>query len=156
MGFESWHAQDDGEPIYSTQGHKRTVYLLDDRGNLWTEDDYIGYGDFAGKNFHQLIAEMNIDEIPPPPCESAEQEQVDEHLRIHGIEIMHSGQPYKSPNLVHEIEGWEWTSAAPAQHEGQGCWEDTDDYVDAAEVESTNDSDYADPDAAENELRFEF
>ncbi len=128
MGFESWHAQDDGEPIYVEQERRRTVYLLDDKGNVWQEDTYEGYGEFGGKDFHQLIAEMNVDEFPPPPSESSEQFEIDESLRLHGIDIMWGGLPYKSPNLVHKLDGWEWRPAAPQQHADQGFWADADDY----------------------------
>lgn len=36
-----------------------TVYLKDDKGNVWKESQYDGYGNFGGKDIYELIAEMN-------------------------------------------------------------------------------------------------
>ncbi len=61
MGFFSWMTQDtnksianhySGEPVF-------TVYLMDDKGNTWQEDNYEGYGEFGGKDYYELLDEMN-------------------------------------------------------------------------------------------------
>tara|TARA_R110002051_G_C8368524_1_gene443121 strand:- start:38 stop:289 length:252 start_codon:yes stop_codon:yes gene_type:complete len=33
--------------------------MKDDGGNTWREDSYEGYGDFGGKDYYELLAEMN-------------------------------------------------------------------------------------------------
>jgi hypothetical protein len=33
--------------------------MTDDKGNRWIEDDYDGYGIFGGKDYYELLAEMN-------------------------------------------------------------------------------------------------
>lgn len=58
-GMFSWHAGDTDEPIYSDEGHQKTVHMLDDKGNKYTEDNYEGYGVFGGKDFYILLGEMN-------------------------------------------------------------------------------------------------
>ena len=35
-----------------------TVYMIDDLGNKWREDNYDGYGDFGGKSYIDLAEEM--------------------------------------------------------------------------------------------------
>lgn len=36
-----------------------TVTMIDDKGNKWTEENYEGYGVFGGKDYYELLAEMN-------------------------------------------------------------------------------------------------
>lgn len=57
MGQFSWFCQDTGERI--VVGETKTVYMTDNRGNSWKEDCYEGYGVFGGKDFYELLAEMN-------------------------------------------------------------------------------------------------
>ena len=61
MGFFSWKTQDTNKSIPSTFSDKkpRPVYLCDNRGNHWYEANYKGYGRFGGKDFYELLAEMN-------------------------------------------------------------------------------------------------
>lgn len=61
MGFFSWIAQDSGISIANVHsGQDRPpVYMMDDNGNVWEENDYQGYGVFGGKDFFELLAEMN-------------------------------------------------------------------------------------------------
>ena len=33
--------------------------MYDDKGNVWKEDNYEGYGEFGGKDYYELVAEMN-------------------------------------------------------------------------------------------------
>jgi hypothetical protein len=35
------------------------VHMFDDKGNNWSEDQYEGYGDFGGKDYYELLSEMN-------------------------------------------------------------------------------------------------
>ena len=58
-GQFSWLTGDTDQPIYSTEGHQQPVWMLDDKGNQWEESNYEGYGVFGGKDFYELLAEMN-------------------------------------------------------------------------------------------------
>jgi len=33
--------------------------MRDNKGNVWVEEDYEGYGRFGGKDYYELLAEMN-------------------------------------------------------------------------------------------------
>lgn len=57
MGQFSWFTQDTHHRIVNNE--ERTVYLADDKGNKWQENFYDGYGVFGGKDFYELLAEMN-------------------------------------------------------------------------------------------------
>lgn len=57
MGCFSWITQDTKRSISIINPF--TVHMLDDKGNIYTEHDYCGYGLFQGKDFYQLLAEMN-------------------------------------------------------------------------------------------------
>ena len=62
MGFFSWMAQDTGDSIsnsYSIRGALPSVTMSDNKGNKWTETDYEGYGVFGGKDYYELLDEMN-------------------------------------------------------------------------------------------------
>jgi len=52
MGFFSWYTQDTGESIANNYSSRPTftVFMVDDKGNKWREDDYEGYGVFGGKD----------------------------------------------------------------------------------------------------------
>jgi hypothetical protein len=61
MGFFSWNTQDTNRSIsnsYSGEG-TFTVTMMDDKGNRWVEENYEGYGEFGGKDYYELLAEMN-------------------------------------------------------------------------------------------------
>ena len=61
MGFFSFLTSDTHESVsnkYSDRGPLE-VYLHDDKGNVWHEPDYDGYGVFGGKDYYELMAEMN-------------------------------------------------------------------------------------------------
>lgn len=58
----------DGTPIYSDHENEGTIYMLDDKGNRWEENSYEGYGVFGGKDYFDLVAEMNgVSEVPGLP-----------------------------------------------------------------------------------------
>ena len=104
MGFFSWKTQDTNESIcnvYSTRT-PFTVFMKDNQGNVWIEPEYQGYGEFGGKEYYELLAEMN-------------------GLRhdSQGIELAYSGKPYLSPNLFAN-PGSEWTNTPPLSCPNQG------------------------------------
>jgi len=61
MGFFSWITQDTNTSIANHHSSQpcATVYMTDDNGNIWEENDYEGYGVFGGKDYYELLAEMN-------------------------------------------------------------------------------------------------
>jgi len=59
MGQFSWFTQDTDKQIGSERSNTITVYMYDDKGNKWKEGMYEGYGVFGGKDFYDLLAEMN-------------------------------------------------------------------------------------------------
>ena len=61
MGFFSWNTNDTDKSICNRYSGRDTftVFLKDDKGNVWREDNYEGYGLFGGKDYHELVAEMN-------------------------------------------------------------------------------------------------
>jgi len=61
MGFFSWKTMDTDESIPNNDSalNTFTVYMQDDKGNTWIEHDYEGYGVFGGKDYYELLSEMN-------------------------------------------------------------------------------------------------
>jgi|TARA_R110000782_G_scaffold6510_4_gene22372 hypothetical protein len=91
--------------------------MLDDKGNSWKEDNYEGYGEFGGKDYYELLAEMNEDlwdiykeKNPSNPFD-------DDAIRCLGIKINYrckkDGRKFKSPNLVSDLDKWVYKSEAP-------------------------------------------
>jgi hypothetical protein len=63
MGQFSWITQDTRETIRERYGCSdtslTTAYMHDNKGNVWEEHNYEGYGVFGGKDYYQLLAEMS-------------------------------------------------------------------------------------------------
>ena len=59
MGQFSWMTMDTGEQIGSQDENTITVTMFDDKGNTWVESQYEGYGEFGGKDYYEVVAEMN-------------------------------------------------------------------------------------------------
>ena len=113
----------DGTPIYSDHDNEGTIYMLDDKGNKWAEDDYEGYGEFGGKDYFALAAEMNGHAAPrrsdskdirrnrssKDPFIPATNDELDargtpdragdETLRGIGIDIFHSKERETNPDI---------------------------------------------------------
>ena len=111
MGFFSWKTQDTDRSICNNSGDKETftVYMVDNDNNVWTESDYDGYGEFGGKDFYELLAEMN-----------------GLTTREEGISLRYSDKPFLSPNL-YEYPSRSWEDSKPEDCEYQGYFYD-DDY----------------------------
>lgn len=109
MGFFSFYTNDTDEPIWNHYAGVRaptiTVWMKDNKGNAWKEDNYGGYGEFGGKDYFQLLAEMN-------GLESC---------RTKGIDLVFDNKPHFAPNLVRDA-GWEWRDEKPRPHHAQGYW----------------------------------
>ena len=82
--------------------------MVDHLGNQWAEDSYNGYGEFGGKDFYELVAEMNgirpEDSMPEgSPALSGMFERAEDYtnrMRLLGIELWYSGKPFISPQLT--------------------------------------------------------
>lgn len=62
MGFFSWRTQDTDRSIASIYSNRDTfkVYMVNPvTGDIYAEDNYEGYGVFGGKDFYELVAELN-------------------------------------------------------------------------------------------------
>lgn len=58
-GQFSWFTQDSHQQIGSERPNRIDTYMFDDKGNHWEEKKYEGYGIFGGKDYYDLLAEMN-------------------------------------------------------------------------------------------------
>jgi hypothetical protein len=117
MGFFSWITQDTGLSIsnkYSDRG-AFPVVMIDNQNNKWIERDYDGYGDFGGKDFYELLAEMN-----------------GKSTREEGIDLYFRSEPFISPNLISlsSIDWWEWSTIPPKDCDNQGYFYKDDDEED--------------------------
>lgn len=114
MGQFSWITQDTSEAIRESFGcsdeYKTTAYMHDHKGNVWEEKYYNGYGVFGGKDFHQLLAEMNNVEGLNGDVDND---------RLLGIDLEFSDKPYISPNLT-RTKDWSWVNKSPNHDPNQG------------------------------------
>lgn len=61
MGFFSWKTSDTDKsiPNYFSSRQPFTVHVITEDGQVFTEDNYEGYGVFGGKDIYVLAAELN-------------------------------------------------------------------------------------------------
>jgi hypothetical protein len=61
MGFFSWFTSDTEKSIANRWSTRSTfpVHMITEDGQIFTENDYDGYGVFGGKDLYVLAAEMN-------------------------------------------------------------------------------------------------
>jgi len=111
MGFFSWKTQDTNQSIANSFSGRNTfkVHMVDNKGNVYTEHNYEGYGVFGGKDFFVLLSEMNGIFLADK-----------EDMREAGIDLAFSNKPYLSPNLVRNLDNWRYTEQAPEDCEYQG------------------------------------
>lgn len=111
MGQFSWFTQDTNEEIRNNiKGYYAQAYMHDNKGNIWEELEYDGYGEFGGKDYFQLLAEMNN-------CEGLTG-NVDNDREI-GINLCYSNKNFISPNLTRHKE-WSWIDEVPEYDPNQG------------------------------------
>ncbi|KXX68894.1 hypothetical protein [Flammeovirga sp. SJP92] len=117
MGFFSWITQDTKRSVANVHSSKETfpVYLLDDKGNIWKENHYNGYGDFRGKDYFELLAEMNG---------FTEQDAVEKNCELRDLGIFIKGENIKYPNIVENILLWKWKNEEPKSCYDQGFFYD--------------------------------
>jgi len=121
MGFFSWKTQDTDVSIANQHSTRDTftVVMLDDKGNKWYEQNYDGYGVFGGKDYYELLAEMNG--LTGDDTEG---------MRMRGIELAFKDSPngdnpeVKFPNLVEMAVGWKYDPKGPESCEWQGFFYD--------------------------------
>ena len=133
MGFFSWKTMDTDTSIsnnYSSRGSFK-VEMLDDKGNVWTEPNYEGYGVFGGKDYYELLAEMN------GVTSDLEGEAYTDYMRGVGISIAFKDNGngdhtfgVKYPNLVEEAKGWTYNYYGPDSCGDQGYFynDESDEY----------------------------
>lgn len=61
MGFFSWNTCDTDQSIANHYSSRPTfeVHMITPDGRVFTEPDYEGYGVFGGKDYYELLAELN-------------------------------------------------------------------------------------------------
>lgn len=107
MGFFSFITQDTQRSIsnrYNQHNVTPRVYMTDNKGNKWEEHWYEGYGEFGGKDFYELVAEMN-----------------GKTTRSEGISLAYqeNQEGILYPNLT-EASDWVWRNEKPESCPCQG------------------------------------
>ena len=142
MGFFSWKTMDTDESIANQYSNRKTfrVQMIDNKGNVFTEDDYEGYGRFGGKDFYELLAEMNGFESEVYEIGT---EQYTDEARGFGISLAFkdngSGIATKGvlyPNLIEQADGWFYNESGPDNCEFQGYFYDDEDLDSEDDYES--------------------
>lgn len=114
MGQFSWLAQDTKCPIYIAHyGVNRTYYMRDNKGNVWKEIAYEGYGTFGGKDYFVLMAEMNN------AGDANNNEDLDD-IRDIGIELYNNPRHDTIYPNVTETANWVWRNEKPQDDPNQG------------------------------------
>lgn len=127
MGQFSWYTGDTHVAIRNNAPH-RPVYMKDDKGHVWVEKDYEGYGVFGSKDYYALVAEMN--------GKGTGNEDTDRDIGINLIadvtgnggvcSIVASKHGIKSPTLSFDPDHVWDSTAASATDPNQG-WGDGED-----------------------------
>ena len=105
MGFFSFKTQDTNRSIANKHSGRKTfkVFMHDNKGNVYPESNYEGYGDFGGLDYYKLLADMNG--------------LKDRNEAIHVSCNKKAELVY--PNLT-ESADWTWRNAEPQNCEFQG------------------------------------
>lgn len=121
-GQFSWFTHDTNQQIGSEDENTLpSVYMFDNKGNKWLEKRYEGYGDFGGKDYYELLAQMNGMANPD---------------RSEGISLAFSGKkgilyPALVVNPNFDWKNHDFTEEAP--NDPNQSWyspeEDDDDYI---------------------------
>ena len=131
MGFFSWNTQDTDKSIANQYSNRKTfrVQMMDNKGNVWTEDDYEGYGRFGGKDYYELLAEMNgftSDKTGEEYTDEARGFGIDIAFKGNGSGVATDGVYY--PNLVEQAKGWTYEMGGPDSCDFQGYFYDEEDF----------------------------
>lgn len=146
MGFFSWKTQDTDKSIANQYSNRKTfrVQMMDNKGNVWTENEYEGYGVFGGKDYYELLAEMNGFVSQKGLTYESDGEAYTDEARGFGISLAfskdnHSGIATEGvyyPNLVEQAKGWVYEMGGPDNCEYQGYFYDEEDYDGEDDYES--------------------
>jgi hypothetical protein len=132
MGFFSWKTQDTDKSIANNYSIRKTfkVDMIDNKGNVWTENDYEGYGVFGGKDYYELLAEMNG--VVERDKVQLQGEAYTDYMRGEGINLAFSKgngsgvgtEGIYYPNLIEMAKGWTYEMSGPDNCEFQGFFYD--------------------------------
>jgi len=128
MGFFSWKTQDTDKSIANNYSIRKAfkVDMIDNKGNVWTENNYEGYGVFGGKDFYELLAEMNgftSDLTGDSYTDAAREFGIDlAFSKGNGSGVGTDGVYY--PNLIEMADGWVYEMAGPDSCDFQGFFYD--------------------------------
>ena len=133
MGFFSWKTQDTDKSIANEHSNRKTfrVQMIDNKGNVWTESEYDGYGRFGGKDYYELLAEMNgftSDKTGEAYTDEARGFGITIAFKDNGSGVGTEGVYY--PNLIEMADGWVYEMAGPDSCDYQGYFYDETDYED--------------------------
>ena len=138
MTFISFVTNDTCESIPNKFSNKPTftIYMLDNKGNVWQENNYEGNGIFSGKDFFELLAEINGIKYR------------DEAVRAYLMDIDEKDSLIY-PNIVRDIKKWrKWKNVPIYECEQNGYFytipeEDGDEsyneYYDDYDIDDTFD-----------------
>tara|TARA_R110000751_G_scaffold142552_1_gene245970 strand:- start:36 stop:380 length:345 start_codon:yes stop_codon:yes gene_type:complete len=61
MGFFSWKTSNTNKSISNSHSERGSfpVVMVAPNGERWVEKNYDGYGEFGGKDYYELLAELN-------------------------------------------------------------------------------------------------
>jgi len=138
MGFFSWKTQDTDRSIANEHSNRKTfrVQMIDNNGNVWTESEYDGYGRFGGKDYYELLAEMNGFTSDKPGDEYTDEARgfgIDIAFKNNGSGVATEGVYY--PNLIEKADGWVYEMGGPGSCDYQGYFYDEEDIDDEDDYE---------------------
>ena len=139
MGFFSWNTMDTDKSIANEHSNRKTfrVQMMDNKGNVWTEDNYEGYGVFGGKDYYELLAEMNgftSDKTGEEYTDEARGFGIDIAFKGNGSGVATDGVYY--PNLVEQADGWVYEMGGPDSCDYQGYFYNDEDFDGEDDYES--------------------
>ena len=139
MGFFSWNTQDTDKSIANQYSNRKTfrVQMIDNKGNVFTENEYEGYGVFGGKDYYELLAEMNgftSDKTGDEYTDEARGFGIDIAFKDNGSGVATKGVYY--PNLVEQANGWVYEMGGPDSCDFQGYFYDDEDFDGEDDYES--------------------
>jgi hypothetical protein len=143
MGFFSWKTQDTDKSIANQYSNRKTfrVQMIDNKGNVFTENEYEGYGVFGGKDYYELLAEMNgfaSDKWGDEYTDEARGFGISLAFKGNGSGVATDGVYY--PNLVEQADGWVYEMGGPDTCDYQGYFYDETDYDDEDEYSDDEDN----------------
>ena len=136
MGFFSWNTQDTDKSIANQYSNRKTfrVQMIDNKGNVFTENEYEGYGVFGGKDYYELLAEMNGFVSQKGLTYEVDGEAYTDEARGFGINLAFKDNPngigtkgVLYPNLIEQADGWVYNESGPDNCEYQGYFYDEED-----------------------------